>query len=196
MNIELKKMHISIPQYEDSIKFHADLIINGKHVGVASNDGNGGDCSYSAKDAAGGKLIKEAEAYFKGLPPLNLAGSGEEPVMMERSLEYYISELSYNYYNQKVLNRQMLRGIVFGQNGIHQWLEFKKPISQFLKNPNGVAFLKQIMENQVIPQMKDGDILFNTNLPPSVIEKLSEKQLLKMPSYKTNPEKPRRSKRL
>ena len=185
-----------IPQYEDSIQFHAELYIDGKHAGAASNDGNGGPCFYEGYTPEGRQLIAKAEAYFKGLPPVNLAKQGEEPSMMDQSLEYHISTLSYDYYNKQELHRQTLKGFVFGQNGENQWLEFKKPISHFLKHPNGESFLKKILENEVVPLMKEGDVLFNTNLPASVTEKLSEKQLAKKAPRVVKPDQPGRRKRL
>ncbi|NLU91399.1 hypothetical protein [Chitinophaga sp. Ak27] len=179
MKVELKNIKMRVPQYEDSIQFHADLFINSKRAGAASNDGNGGSCSYEGYSPEGKKLIQDAEAYFKSLPPINLADPGEDLLLIEQSLEHRISELSYDLYNKKELSRMLLRGFVFGQNGVRQWLEFKKPISHFMKSQGGEDFLKRTLEAEVIPLMKEGDALFNTNLPATVTEKLSHKQLTK-----------------
>ncbi|MEC5143056.1 hypothetical protein [Chitinophaga sp. 212800010-3] len=196
MKVELKNIKMRVPQYEDSIQFHADLFINGKHAGEASNDGNGGSCSYEGYTPEGKKLIHDAEAYFKSLPPINIADQGENLLLIEQSLEYRISELSYEYYNNRERNRMMLKGFVFGQNGVIQWLEFKKPISHFLKTQNGEDFLKRTLETEVVPLMKEGDVLFNTNLPASVTEKLSHKQLTMKAPRVIKPDKPGRKNRL
>lgn len=68
MKIELKKISFNDRMSDETNCFVADLWINGKKVGEASNEGHGGCTDYGSSTPEGRKAIEEAEAYYKSLP--------------------------------------------------------------------------------------------------------------------------------
>ena len=65
MNVELKSVKVYDKLSEETICFTATIVINGKKVGEAKNDGHGGCTHYRFFDE---KIGEEFETYAKSLP--------------------------------------------------------------------------------------------------------------------------------
>ena len=165
---------MKIPQYFDSIMFTADLYVDGKRAGTASDDGNGGECNYEAQSTEGQKLILQAEEFCRKQGEIQLSQPGVDQLKVDRSLREIISTLANEHYNTKALEKDTKRGIVFGKNGHYQLLKFEKPISLILNEPGGDKVIEHAFRKEVLPKLEKGYELVNTNLPQSIMAIIAE----------------------
>jgi len=208
MKIELKNIQYSQALSEETYAFSATLYIEGKRAGEASNHGHGGPTDYGANDGAGRKLIREAEAYCKALPPVHYpANHGMEAFDVPMTLEHYINDLLEKFLNQKELKAFQAKLAKYEKDNIivgvpdekFSTLKLKFPIDLLLAHPHGAERIKDILVAKVIPEMQPGEMLLNTNIPKEIYEKagLTESQYVKpandKPKIKSaNKPKPRR----
>lgn len=170
MKIELKNIEYSERMSEETNCFAADLYINGKCVGVASNQGHGGPTNYHSNSEEGTALIQEAEAYCKSLPPYI---SEYLSTSIEMDLEMHIDDLLTAYLQQKELQkfrksleRAMVKGFVFGKpDDSYEAITFKVPLQIIMSAPNKPEVMVNLLKKHLIPELKDGNILLNTNIP-------------------------------
>ncbi|MGF6848283.1 hypothetical protein QFZ51_003518 [Chitinophaga sp. W3I9] len=176
MKVELKNVKMHVPQYDASMGFTADLYINGEKVGTAHNDGIGGPSDYHGDTKEESKLIREAESYFSSLPKENIADPGREAVYINQTLEYHITKLSFDHYNQTLLAKHMTKGILYGNNDYYQIFDTGKAISILLKDQKGEEFLASIIRSDILPIHKEGNRILNTNLPASLVDLINKAQ--------------------
>lgn len=198
MKIELKKIEFNERMSEETNCFSADLYINGKHIGEASNRGHGGPTDYHSINKEGHALIKEAEAYCKTLPPYTYEMSGENH-SIEMDLEMLIDDLITKYLQDKELQkfrksmeRAMVKGLVIGKpDESFDTISFKVPLETIMAAPNKPEVMVNIIKKYVIPELADGKMLLNTNIPDSYLEQagLTKDQYQPFKKTETNSKK-------
>lgn len=177
MKIELKNIQHSEALSEETYAFSASLYINDIKAGTASNRGHGGSTDYDALNDRGRQLIREAEDYCKTLPPEKFK-SGEREYTIDSNLENYIDNLLTKHLQQKDLqkfrsqaDRAMEKSILVGiPNHSFRTLTFKMPIGMLLVHPNGPNILRDVIATKVIPNLKEGEQVLNTNIPENVFK--------------------------
>lgn len=179
MNIELKRISIYERMSEETTAFNADLWVNGKKIGEASNEGHGGPTSYRAifgNDEAR-RLLAEAEAYCKTLPPVTstLLVAGDETFTYDQTLETFIDDLIEKEAErkekaklEKKMAKEMNKGIVYGKytpNGVvYGVLSINLNIPSLLKHPKGPEAIRNMISTAK-NKLEEGESILNTNLP-------------------------------
>ena len=175
MKIELKKISFYEKMSEETNCFRAEVYINGKNVGYAKNDGQGG-CTWVYPDnQAGQKLVDEAEAYFKSLPPTKHT-IGDSTVFLNPSLDGHIDELLEEHLRKKdeikfkkKMEKDMLTGLLIGTATSYKkytWGKFT--IAAVLMHQNG----KETLRNAIKKYSVDGNRVLNTNIPKELCDVL------------------------
>lgn len=175
MNIELKNIKYSPTLSDDSNAFTANLYINGKKVCMVGDDGNGGEVFFRSVDPKYTDLLKEAEKWCKAQPawmepnPVN----PDKPYQGSMTLDLYICDLLENYLNAKEdqkLERKMAKSLLFGVPGrYYQEVVFKIPIEQMINQPKGHHITAETIKKYIIPELKEGKVFMNTNIPEEII---------------------------
>lgn len=177
MKIELKRIHYSERLSQETNAFTADLYINGKKVGETSNEGYGGPTGYDAFTAEGKQLIKEAEQFCRTLPSETFT-IGQETHTVEMSLEQFIDNLVDEYINKKEIQkfrnwvgRKSKDCLLIGKpdDEVTASFRFKIPIEQIISGTNGHVRMAKAVARDVIPELKQGSILLNTNIPVEIL---------------------------
>jgi len=120
MKIKLKKIKVAEHLSEETTAFTADVYVDGKCVGYAKNNGQGGETYVYCNggfDSPNRKAIDEAEVWAKAQPDYNQYGFNNIPM----TLDFYIDLIVESYLRTKdetklqaQLKRQYLKGIVYG----------------------------------------------------------------------------------
>jgi len=188
MKITLKNIRYNERLSEETHCFSADLYIEGVKAGEASNYGHGGPTDYQARDKAGKKLIEQAEEYCKGLPPNKFTVEGKEyslPVTLESLIDSLVDDYLHQKNLQKFRNKvdkDSEQGIVFGiPDASYQLLGLKFPVDLMLVNPTAHHALVRILAERIVPELTEGKIILNTNIPEKVLKEagLKEDQYIK-----------------
>lgn len=177
MKIELKNIHFSEQLSEETNAFSANLYIDGIKAGTTSNRGHGGPTDYYPVNEKGKQLIKEAEEYCKGLPPEKFEVEGKE-YTLDSNLEQFIDNLLNKHLQEKDLqkfrrqmDKAMEQSIVVGvPDQSYSALKFKMPIGMLVVHPNGPNVLKDVITKRVIPNLKEGERILNTNIPEKILQ--------------------------
>lgn len=184
MNIELKSIQIFERMSEETTAFCASLYIDGKKVGEAKNDGRGGSTEYHAVHPDYWPLIKKAEQYCEGLPPLLLEGvhEGGKPVYLPMNLENFIDEIVTKFAEEKETTRfkkkmqkDQLDAILIGNDTAYSMIYWKipaskkkKPLADLLSNPEGMKLIKKEVQKRKA-SMQAGQRILNTNIPKELL---------------------------
>lgn len=178
MLIELRKLKIASFLSQETIAFAADIYVDGKHVGCADNQGHGGNTNYGALNTDAARLaIKNAEQYALTLPPticsFNDSATGkpfECPTTLESIIDDLVSAEEEKKERAKFENKKqkaMLTGIVVSEGNDYQYGTYKLnkgcTIESVLALPEGKKRI-QAMVDRIIPQLKGGQKILNTNL--------------------------------
>ncbi|MBT2559809.1 hypothetical protein J7E50_17960 [Pedobacter sp. ISL-68] len=177
MKIEIKNIQYSELLSEETNAFAATLYIEGRKAGTASNTGHGGPTGYRADDEKGKKLIERAEAWCKTLPPDKFRSEGKD-YSFEMNLESHIDKLLDKWLDERDLKRfqtrikkEMERGVVVGiPNESYSLWRFKMPLANYLKNASGLQVIKRALVNEILPTLREGRIILNTNIPQKLLE--------------------------
>lgn len=178
MKIELKKIAYNERLSQETNAFAADLYIDGRKAGIASNEGHGGPTNYYATTDQGRALIREAETFCKGQPPIEYPGShGMKPFKVPMDLEHYIDNLLEKYLNEKSvkvfrakLEKQQSNHVHFGiPDKQAASYKLRVPITELLKYRDGPEWLKGFLTSTVLPEMKPGERILNTNIPEEIL---------------------------
>lgn len=175
MNIQLKKVKINRTFSRETIQFFAELHINGKHIGYAENDGQGGSTNYYRDLSVSNEslvsmqmqTIKDAENYCKTLPSTFVGN-----IELTMDLQLYIDMIIDNIFNQKELEafekkkiKAMSKGLVItkstNNNGFEVFQWKGHTIESLLKHPLGVDAIKK----GIAKCISQGYTILNTNLP-------------------------------
>lgn len=195
MKIELKNIHFSEPLSEETYAFSANLYINDIKVGSAENRGHGGNTAYYSANQKGAELIKKAEDWCSKRPHQKHNLEGRE-FTLPVTLESYIYDLVHAHVTQKDLekfrrkvDKATQKGILFGiPDRQYRAVTFKMSLQQILEFPRGEDILKNTIVKTVIPAMKEGDKILNTNIPEKIFKDagLSEKDYVPTTSQSQN----------
>lgn len=179
MKIELKSIHHSAQLSRETEAFTAKLYIQGIHAGYAENDGHGGATYYSHHNEKGRELIREAEAYCKTQPPIQYpADKYSEAFSVDMNLENYIDDLLNKHVEKKEtakfntkLIKSMLKGVVYGvPDQSFSAVVYSMPIVQVLAHPKGPQTVLKTITDKILPKLKDGYIILNTNISESILK--------------------------
>lgn len=173
--LELRKVKIASSLSEETVAFTGELWVNGQLAARCSNHGTGGPNDYhdTYQIPNGKELVKLAEEYCKGLPPVDSDFDKTEKLPMD--LEFWISlevgkieAAKEEVKLKKKLDKLMLNNLVIGpfdQNGklignSYSTCKFNRPIADYLSVPNGrEALVKTII--RINGQLKPGERILN-----------------------------------
>lgn len=170
MKIELKNIRISELASEETTFFKADLFLDGKKVGYANNDGQGGCTNYNRYPNIDYSVIQSMEDYCKTLPPI--VYTKEEHGMaftIDMNLEHYIDNIIFDSQNKKAekkLAKDFNKGVCYGKTFHYTIQCFEKDkksitIEELLKDDKG----GQSILNTCARLIREGKTILNTNLP-------------------------------
>lgn len=164
MKIELKKFNYNSGLSQETTAFTADLYVDNKLVGEATNEGTGG-CTwvrhFKREDLA---KIEAAEAFCKTLPDHTYpAMFGNPPLICKMDLELYIDllvEKELQKKDQKKLEKKMLTHLMWGiPNGTqYKQIKLRVPLAQI------PAPQLQTLVNQYKATFLPDEQFLNTNL--------------------------------
>ena len=171
MKIEIKNVKINKMFSEETICFKADIYINGKKIAYAENDGHGGSTFYNAYDVKGREVLKDAEEYAKTLPSIKYNYDDkihEFPMTLEHFIDTAIDDVfngKQKAKQEKKINKITEKAIVFGiPNGsTYRYIQFKNTIKELQESHTGRIVLENTI-NKIKKELKDGEVIFNTNL--------------------------------
>jgi hypothetical protein len=182
MEIELRNIEIFERLSDETTAFAASIYIDGFRAGEAKNDGRGGSTFYQGSDERGRQLIREAEKYCKSLPPRVVKGAdyGGDDFRIPMDLEGFIDDLLMNHMIakdltkfQRKMDNAMQSGIVVGvpDSEFRVW-KLKIPIAQFMANDKFAQQLRRLIEDKVVPNLKAGEFILNTNFSVEFVMQL------------------------
>lgn len=177
MNIELKSLRIYDRMSDETTAFTASLYINGKGVGTAKNDGQGGCTFYHADHPDFFPIIEEAEAYCESLPP-----TVYDSFSIPMNLENYIDDLVMKAAEEKELKRfkkametHQKTAILIGTETEYKQIFWSKkgskakiPLAEILSRPDGNMQVKACIMQQK-KKMKPEERILNTNIPAELL---------------------------
>jgi len=176
MKIELKSIDYSKTLSEAAHAFTAKVYIDGVYVADAENRGRAILTDVSPRDKDGWQVLDQAEIYCK-----KLRGQPDPEKDITRGayifLGHYVDELVTAFLDKRedkrlesYVNKMMKRGLVYGniKKEIHA-IDFKMDMTEVLSIPLGHDVLKGKLQRQVIPNLKEGDRLLNTNVPEQLL---------------------------
>ena len=164
MKIELKKFQFFERMSEETNAFVADVYANGVKIAYAKNDGHGGETFYYP-EPKNAKLLAEAEAYCKSLPPTVYKGQGMggRDIVIESNLVNVIDDLvcaAIKAKDDKKLEKKMEKAIMWGVKGGHSYTQVTfggKLLSQMPKER------LQMYVNEYKKKLKPNEVFLNTN---------------------------------
>ena len=162
MKIELKKFQFFERMSEETNAFVADVYANGVKIAYAKNDGHGGDTFYYP-EPKNAKLLAEAEAYCKTLPPTVYPSSfGGKDLVIESNLTNVIDDLvcaAIKAKDDKKLEKKMEKAIMWGVKGgnSYTYVNFKVKLSEIPKER------LQMYVNEYKKKLKPNEVFLNTN---------------------------------
>lgn len=170
MKIELRDIH-----YRGNFLFDGQLYVNGKHTCTVTDDAGGG-FEYTHFSPSGEDIKELAEAFCRHLPPMSSAGMLQDgaDLKLEMNLELYLINLLKVHLQSRLEQKLESAGhdcIVYGQEGgALTMLPLGEEISGLSVKPAGRLLLQRIISQNILPDMKPGDIIFNTNIPEEILK--------------------------
>lgn len=159
MKIELKKFQFFERMSEETNAFVADVYIDGKNVGNARNDGQGGSTYYQYNSGLRSNVeaMEKAEKFCLSLPPIKY-----DTFEIPMNLEHFIDDLvtaEIKKKDQKKFEKKMEKAILFGVPNGRSYAEvkFKIPLAQIPKEK------LQGYVDKYKKEFKEGEKFLNTN---------------------------------
>jgi hypothetical protein len=177
MDIKLRNIHVDLRLTEETNAFTADLFINGKNVGTASNDGHGEMTICRAKDRKGAELIREAEIWCEQLPPEEVKDDDGSTHSYSISLDYYLDRTIDEHIakrEQARFEKLMDNSIIFGIPGGAEYgrLKFKHSIRDLVKTELGIGLLRSTIVKKVLPELVENKKILNRNIPQDIVDRI------------------------
>ena len=167
---------------------NADIFIDGKKVAHVYDDAMGGEFDYDVygsigKDDKGEyqdsnerienkKLFAELEAYIKTLPPKESTIKNDDgsmwmcPVDMDIFIDDIINEIESKKgvaKFKKKMEKDMVKGICWGTSDTYRQRGYKIPLAEIVKKDGGKMIVQKLVR-QVKADLKEGEVILNTNL--------------------------------
>ncbi|MVT07733.1 hypothetical protein [Chitinophaga tropicalis] len=177
MRIELKKFRSSTPETNSSPEYTAALYINGISVATVAKD-NSGDIEIKPVCLESGRLLSGANLYCKSLPPRWVI-DGPHAALLQMDLTAYVRELADGILFQRQLAHDMHTNILIGDPDKQQYRKYPLQdysIWKLLKYPERTETLKQILLEDVMPQLQPGEIILNPNIPYNLLALVNKRQ--------------------
>lgn len=170
MNIELRNIQVYARLSEETTAFTATIYIDGKKVGWAKNDGQGGCTNYGPYDHTKWDLLKKADEQCKQLPDWKLS----KDLKVKMDLEHYIDQLVCQFQDEKERARfekkkqkEMLNSVLWGDANSYRSVSWgKMTIALLLQMPKGRAAIKENIQ-RLKNKYPEGKLL-NTNIPKEI----------------------------
>lgn len=174
MKIELTKIKHNPSLSHETENFTGVLLIDGHNCGVAYNSGEGGETFLTAKDATGLARMEEAEKYLNAEAQTH-DPDGNSDTLYPKSLSEKADNLLYAYLNKKerlkyekelakVMETGLAIGVPDGDSFNHLKL-LKSTLLEYLSTEKGRDTLARDFHKIVLPKLKEGEKIINTNLP-------------------------------
>lgn len=177
--ITLSKIYFSERMSEETNCFTTNVLLDGKLIGEARNEGRGGCTSIFAISEKTVGLLNEAKKYAESLPKIKYAGFGSRGAFeVDSDLESVVDILVEDWLKikqeekiQKKLNKDMTTAICVGdlKKGYEMFYwtlgKSKANIADMLKNPKGVTAIA----NKIADLKAKGKNILNTNLPAEIL---------------------------
>ena len=189
MQIELKNIKVAEHMSEETIAFTANLYVNNKKIAFVKNEGRGSCTDYQLYEQGDRPLLRQAEEYCKNLPPIVFPSAIPEGKSFElpMDLENFIDDLLDKHLQKKGLekfHKKMAKhqedSILFGiPDKQYNGLKFKKPIAEILQSEKGTQIIKDAIHKKILPKLKEGQSILNTNLPTELL-KIKRKKINKL----------------
>ena len=183
MNIEIKNVKFGPEALSrETLNFVAGIYVDGKKIGFASNDGDGG-CTEFHTEPFGNEtnraILKKAEEWAASLPPIKA-----EYGSLNMSLDLWVDEKVNDIWNErekarlaKKLDKLCQKSIVVynetsGESRQTFWKN--RTVDDLLKIPAGIEMLKKALR-ELKPKLKEGEVIYNKNLAHLLAEIEKEK---------------------
>ncbi len=171
MKIELKSIKVNLSFSEETTMFNADIFVNGVKAGYAKNDGRGGCTDYHPYENKRA-LINEADAYLRTLPSTTHDCGNGRTIEIDSNLENFIDDAIDAHVNKKEQDKfnkkrekDCLSNVVFGPKDgkSYRIFGYKKTFTDLEKCANYESLMTKLVAG-VKGAMKEGDVIFNTNI--------------------------------
>ena len=122
--IELKSIRVDQRASRGTHCYSAKLLVDGRHVADVGNDGNGGADRFlgAGKGIAYGDAVRlhdeAARRVVAELPQQDLADAGEEPRLVDDSLEYLCARIVSRHLLGKDLARILKSRVAYYEDGV------------------------------------------------------------------------------
>lgn len=165
MDIQLKNIKVNLKLSEETLNFSANLYINGRNVGIATNRGCGASTDIYASSGCK-PILSEAEKYFRSLPKVYVKTYDLE---YQPTLEDKVNELVEKYLNDKEIEKQkkklakdLLNGICYGKLESYEVVYWRNyDLETLLKYEAG----RIAVSNKIKEITNKGYTILNTNIP-------------------------------
>lgn len=176
MKIELKSIDYNKSLSETAYCFAAKMYVDGKYVADVRNRGRGIVNDFDPCKKEDREVLKEAEQFCAS--ELGNPRVKKDDLGAYLNLSEYSDKMVLDYLNRKEdlrvqrdIDRQTKSGLVYGNpKGEYYIIAFEMPIATIISLPRGIDVLKGKIERQVVPHIKKGDRLLNTNIPEQVLK--------------------------
>lgn len=163
MKIELKNIKFSEALSEETNAFVGDVFINGVKSAYAKNEGHGGCTFYHAYEGKR-ELVKQAEQFCLGLPPINSYGM-DLPMNLEFKIDLLLEDW-LRAKDQKRLDKKLekdcLIGICYKTDNGYSLIQWKgHTIKSILQHPQGKLTIR-VKLNEL---RREGKEVLNKNIP-------------------------------
>lgn len=179
MQIELRNIRVAEHMSEETTAFTANLYVDNQKIAFVKNEGRGGSTNYEPFKPEDLATLRKAEEYCKNLPPAVYYETviDGKPLTVPMNLENYIDDLLDKHLSQKErekFNKRMEKhqedSILYGiPDKQYYRLKLIKPVAEILKSPKGMEALKHNIQEKIIPRLKEGEAILNTNLPAELM---------------------------
>lgn len=169
MKIELKKLKVAEHLSEETTAYTADVYIDGKCVGYAKNNGQGGEtdiyCNHPSDSPLHG-LLNQAIEWAKTQPPYSEGGGNPLPM----TLDFYLDLMVYDVLIAKAeakeqarMKKLQMKEIQVGVPDSGRWRAWswkKMTLEQLAFNPSGKAAVQSRIDI-LKRDMKAGEVIIN-----------------------------------
>jgi hypothetical protein len=168
MKIEIKNVKFSEWASEETNCFACDIYADGKKIGMAKNDGRGGETNCYWLNLDTSEDFKKAKKYCKSLPPTIFEYDGKK-IEIKSDLENVVDKLFDEWLKKKdnaKMEKDFNKGICVATSFGYEVFTFrlgKKQITldKMKDNPNFMKLVKETCEKK----KSEGMTILNTNLP-------------------------------